>query len=62
MSNYTQAVPFNLRDRVTVYATSKNPYEKEGTKMQMGKLAAEFAVKNGYASEKEPAKTKKASE
>ncbi len=44
----------DIRKRVTVYATAKAPYHKEGDEMVTQTETAAYFVKKGYATEKAP--------
>lgn len=57
-----EKTPFNLRETVTVYATEKNPVVATGTEMKMGKLSAEYALKQGLVTDKAPKETKSKAE
>lgn len=59
MSNLQKGA-IDLKERTTVYATASHPNVKEGTKMEMGVVAADFAVTNGYATKEAPGKKAKA--
>lgn len=57
--NETAGTLVRPHDMTTLYATGKNPYAGEGDAMEVHPELAQKLIKKGFATDKEPAKTKK---
>lgn len=56
------ATPFNLKEKVTLYAPANARYHKEGEEIAVGLLLAEKLEKYGYTRSKPQPKQKKAAQ